>query len=45
MRQIDVHKLADEARFNRVGPLQAGDRIEGRVDDVGTITLTVGPAE
>ena len=28
-----------------VGPLLAGDRIEGRVDGVGTITLTVGPAE
>ena len=28
-----------------VGPLQAGDRIEGRVDGVGTITLNVGPAE
>jgi len=28
-----------------VGPLQVGDRIEGRVEGVGTITLTVGPAE
>ena len=28
-----------------VGPLQPGDRIEGRVDGVGTITLTIGPAE
>ena len=28
-----------------VGPLQPGDRIEGRVDGVGTISLTVGPAE
>jgi fumarylpyruvate hydrolase len=28
-----------------VGPLQPGDRIEGRVDGVGTIALTVGPAE
>ena len=28
-----------------VGPLQAGDRIEGRVDGVGTITLAIGPAE
>jgi fumarylpyruvate hydrolase len=28
-----------------VGPLQAGDRIEGRVDGVGTITLNIGPAE
>jgi len=28
-----------------VGPLQAGDRIEGRVEGVGTIALTVGPAE
>jgi fumarylpyruvate hydrolase len=28
-----------------VGPLQAGDRIEGRVDGVGTIELMIGPAE
>jgi fumarylpyruvate hydrolase len=28
-----------------VGPLQPGDRIEGRVEGVGTIALTVGPAE
>jgi len=28
-----------------VGPLQAGDRIDGRVEGVGTITLHVGPAE
>ena len=28
-----------------VGPLQAGDRIEGRVDGVGTIELKIGPAE
>lgn len=28
-----------------VGPLQAGDRIEGRVDGVGTIELRIGPAE
>jgi fumarylpyruvate hydrolase len=28
-----------------VGPLQAGDRIEGHVDGVGSIALTVGPAE
>jgi fumarylpyruvate hydrolase len=28
-----------------VGPLQPGDRIEGRVDGVGTIILNVGPAE
>ena len=28
-----------------VGPLQAGDRIEGRIDGVGTITLNIGPAE
>jgi fumarylpyruvate hydrolase len=28
-----------------VGPLQAGDHIDGRVDGVGTITLNVGPAE
>jgi fumarylpyruvate hydrolase len=28
-----------------VGPLQPGDRIEGRVDGVGTITLNIGPAE
>ena len=28
-----------------VGPLQAGDRIEGRVDGVGTIELEIGPAE
>ncbi len=28
-----------------VGPLQPGDHIEGRVEGVGTITLTVGPAE
>ena len=28
-----------------VGPLQPGDRIEGRVEGVGTIALSVGPAE
>jgi fumarylpyruvate hydrolase len=28
-----------------VGPLQAGDRIDGRIEGVGTIALTVGPAE
>ncbi len=28
-----------------VGPLQPGDRVEGRVDGVGTIALTVGPAQ
>ena len=28
-----------------VGPLQPGDRIEGSVEGVGTITLNVGPAE
>jgi len=28
-----------------VGPLVAGDRIEGRVEGVGEITLVVGPAE
>ncbi len=28
-----------------VGPLQPGDRIEGRVEGVGEISLTVGPAE
>jgi fumarylpyruvate hydrolase len=28
-----------------VGPLQPGDRIDGRVEGVGTIELTVGPAE
>jgi fumarylpyruvate hydrolase len=28
-----------------VGPLQPGDRIEGRVEGVGSIALTVGPAE
>jgi fumarylpyruvate hydrolase len=28
-----------------VGPLQPGDRIEGRVEGVGTIVLNVGPAE
>ena len=28
-----------------VGPVQSGDRIEGRIDGVGTITLDVGPAE
>jgi len=28
-----------------VGPLQAGDRIEGRIDGVGTITLDIGRAE
>jgi fumarylpyruvate hydrolase len=28
-----------------VGPLQAGDRIAGRVEGVGSIALTVGPAE
>ena len=28
-----------------VGPVVAGDRIEGRVEGVGTIVLTIGPAE
>jgi len=28
-----------------VGPVVAGDRIEGRIDDVGSIVLDVGPAE
>jgi fumarylpyruvate hydrolase len=28
-----------------VGPLQPGDRIDGRVAGVGEITLTIGPAE
>lgn len=28
-----------------VGPLQSGDRIEGRVEGVGSIALTIGPAE
>jgi fumarylpyruvate hydrolase len=28
-----------------VGPVQAGDRIEGSVEGVGTIVLNVGPAE
>ena len=28
-----------------VGPLVAGDRIEGHVEGVGEITLIVGPAE
>jgi len=28
-----------------VGAVVAGDRIEGRIDDVGTIVLNVGPAE
>jgi fumarylpyruvate hydrolase len=28
-----------------VGPLQPGDRIEGRVEGVGSIVLNVGPAE
>jgi fumarylpyruvate hydrolase len=28
-----------------VGPLQPGDRIEGRIEGVGTISLSVGPAE
>ena len=28
-----------------VGPLQAGDRIEGQIDGVGSIALNVGPAE
>jgi len=28
-----------------VGALQPGDRIEGRVEGVGTIALQVGPAE
>ena len=28
-----------------VGPLQPGDRIEGQIDNVGTIALNVGPAE
>jgi fumarylpyruvate hydrolase len=28
-----------------VGPLQPGDRIEGRIEGVGAITLGIGPAE
>ena len=28
-----------------VGPLQPGDRIEGHVEGVGTISLSIGPAE
>ncbi len=28
-----------------VGPLQPGDRIDGRIEGVGAIALTVGPAE
>ena len=28
-----------------VGAVVAGDRIEGRIDDVGAIALDVGPAE
>jgi fumarylpyruvate hydrolase len=28
-----------------VGPVVAGDRIEGRIDDVGAIVLDLGPAE
>jgi fumarylpyruvate hydrolase len=28
-----------------VGPVVAGDRIEGRIDDVGSIVLDIGPAE
>jgi fumarylpyruvate hydrolase len=28
-----------------VGPLQTGDRIDGHIEGVGTIALTVGPAE
>jgi len=28
-----------------VGPLQPGDRIEGRVEGIGTIALNIGPAE
>jgi fumarylpyruvate hydrolase len=28
-----------------VGPVAAGDRIEGRIDDVGSIVLNIGPAE
>ena len=28
-----------------VGPLQPGDRIEGQIENVGTITLNIGPAE
>ena len=28
-----------------VGPVVSGDRIEGRIDDVGTITLDIGAAE
>ena len=28
-----------------VGPVQPGDLLEGAIDGVGTITLTIGPAE
>jgi fumarylpyruvate hydrolase len=28
-----------------VGPVVAGDRLEGHIDDVGTIVLDIGPAE
>ena len=28
-----------------VGPVNSGDRLEGVIDGVGTITLTIGPAE
>ncbi len=28
-----------------VGPLKPGDRLEGRIEGVGTIALTIGPAE
>lgn len=28
-----------------VGPLQAGDRIDGKIEEVGSISLSVGPAE
>lgn len=28
-----------------VGPVQPGDRLEGRIDRVGTISLAIGPAE
>ena len=30
---------------DRTGPVVAGDRIEGRIDDVGAIVLNVGAAE
>ena len=28
-----------------VGPVKPGDRLEGRIEGVGTIALTIGPGE